>query len=265
MKLLSLGVTATLAAASVASGQSLTVRFTNNQPAGGFSTSPVWIGMHNGTFDYFNAGGSASAATEALAELGNGAGLTTALGASGVAGMITTDVANPQFTPGETSTTIINVPNPATQRWFSFASMVVPSNDFFIGNDNPLAHQVFDSAGQFLGPLTIQIFGMNTWHAGTEVNDVNLGIAFLVGRDPAAGTPEALTIQPVFSQATNTSYLNSIVGMQTPVYTVSDVLTSGELLATIQIIPTPTTGWLMLIGAGLWRQRTRSRCGPSAR
>ena len=36
-------------------------------------------------------------------------------------------------------------------------------------------------SGNFLGPLTIQIFGLNVWDAGTEVNNIAFGAAFIAG------------------------------------------------------------------------------------
>jgi hypothetical protein len=245
-----------LAAVSDAGAQQITVEFTNEQPAGGFSTSPMWFGVHNGSFDFFNAGAAANMATEQMAELGMGDGLTAALGSAGVAGMVMTDPPVPQFTPGESGSTTMTIANAATNRWFSFASMVVPSNDFFIGNDNPIAYELFDSSGAFRGPLTIQVFGMDAWEAGTEVNDINNGIAFLVGRDPAEGTPEGGTVRSLFSVPGNAEYLGSIVGMDTPAYTVTDVLTGGELLATIRVVPGPGSAAAIFILA-LARRRSR--------
>ena len=48
--------------------------------------------------------------------------------------------------------------------------MVLPSNDFFIANGNPLTHQIFDDAGSFLGADFI-VQGSEVLDAGTEVND----------------------------------------------------------------------------------------------
>jgi hypothetical protein len=52
---------------------------------------------------------------------------------------------------------VFTVPNPSTQRWCSFASMIAPSNDFFLANANPTAHQLFNASGVFTGPVTIQL------------------------------------------------------------------------------------------------------------
>jgi hypothetical protein len=255
-----LAVAAFIAAShAAAQPQEIMVRFTNNQPAGGWSTAPLWFGVHNGLFDHFNAGSPATVSTEALAELGVGAGLSEQVGNDGFSGVVATDPVHPQFTPGETATSSLMILNPGINRWFSFAAMIVPSNDFFFGNDNPVAHPIFDASGVFSGPLTIQIFGNNVWDAQTETEDVNVGPAFLVGRDAAGGFPENGTIQPLFGQPANMTYLQSIVGMQTPVYTVSDVLTGAELLGTIEItlVPAPASLVLFAMGAALAGRRRR--------
>ena len=176
--------------ATGASAQTIAVRFTNNQPTGGFSTSPVFVGVHDGTFDMFNSGSAASPALEALAELGDSAGLASAINGHGVSGSLTTPAPTPQFTPGESRTINLNVTNPATHRFFSFASMFVPSNDFFVGNDNPLQYPVFNTNGSFAGPLTIMISGTGLWEAQTEVNSTSLGIAFVTGQNATLGTAQ---------------------------------------------------------------------------
>jgi len=51
--------------------------------------------------------------------------------------------------------------------------MVIPTNDSFIGNGDPLAYQVFNALGEIndmTGVFTIQVFGSDIWDAGTEVN-----------------------------------------------------------------------------------------------
>ncbi len=48
--------------------------------------------------------------------------------------------------------------------------MVIPSNDAFIANDDPLAHEVFDAAGNFTGPITLTVLCSCVLDAGTEDN-----------------------------------------------------------------------------------------------
>ena len=48
--------------------------------------------------------------------------------------------------------------------------MVVPSNDFFIGNDSPTEYRLFDAAGN-LNIAAIGIKANEIWDAGSEVFD----------------------------------------------------------------------------------------------
>lgn len=229
---------------TAAADATITVQVTNNQPAGGFTFSPLWHALHDGTFDMFNAGSPASLGIENLAELANGTELGNEFASSGATGQVGTLAspdAVPPFTPGETNWTSITTANPAVERYFSFAAMVVPSNDLFIGNDNPLAWEVFDAAGNFNGPLTIEIYGRHVWDAGTEVNDIDDGGAFIVGSDATLGTTENGVVMPFFDRADAGAYIASLVGRETPAYTLTDGLTSGELLATITITPEPAS------------------------
>ena len=101
--------------------------------------------------------------------------------------------------------------------------MVIPSNDAFIGNDNPMAYEIFDATGVFAGPLEILVLGNEIWDAGTEVNDgqgaafsalggtstdeaapigIHAGLGSLLGTTTAAGT----TIDPVLGDFTQTGF-----------------------------------------------------------
>ena len=64
--------------------------------------------------------------------------------------------------------------------------MVIPSNDAFLANLTRQAHRLFDQAGSFLRPITINLFGRNVYDAGTEVNNPNGGAAF----STAGGNPQ---------------------------------------------------------------------------
>jgi|GEM_PF-2085350 len=58
----------------------------------------------------------------------------------------------------------------ASSRYFNYASMILPSNDAFIANGNPLAHEIFDADGNFFGADFV-ISGDEVLDAGTEIND----------------------------------------------------------------------------------------------
>ena len=73
--------------------------------------------------------------------------------------------------PGETETFTVELNGaPEQNRYFSYASMLFPTNDGFIGNDDPLAIEIFNNQGEFLGAEFI-IMGTDVLDGGTEVND----------------------------------------------------------------------------------------------
>ena len=82
---------------------------------------------------------------------------------------------------GEVVTQTIDVNNPSENRFFSFASMLIPSNDAFVANLARRAHSLFNSRGEFRGPLEITIYGNDVYDAGTEENSPTGGAAFSTG------------------------------------------------------------------------------------
>ena len=66
--------------------QQIEITIENLQPADGFYFTPVWIGVHDGGFDYFDNGSAASASLEALAEGGDVSGVDADFSATPGAG-----------------------------------------------------------------------------------------------------------------------------------------------------------------------------------
>jgi hypothetical protein len=166
------------------------VTIENLAPSNGTFLTPVWVGFHDGQFDLYDRGSPASIALERLAEDGNTAVLSADFTASG-AGTIQGAIGNAPIAPGTAVTSTFKLDESLlSSRYFSYASMVVPSNDFFIANDNPLAHRIFDNTGTFLGADFI-ILGANVLDAGTEVNDeIPANTAFFGQQTPNTGTDE---------------------------------------------------------------------------
>ena len=238
-----------IAAAPAARADSLKITYTNEQPGGGFGLAPAWVGLHDGTYQAFTNGSTVSAPIQTVAELGSPAQQVAAFAGIGPEAAL----GGAPLGPGSSGSAVVDVADPATDRYLSFAAMVVPSNDFFLANADPLAHPIFDAAGHFLGPQTINIYGRDVWDAGSEVNNIAFGAAFIVGDNIADHVAENSTITPVFGGTRDqTAYLASILGQQTPYnYAISHLISPDDLIATIRIESVPEPSALALLGAGL--------------
>lgn len=229
-----------LALAGVANADVVQVRVTIQSLVGanGVAFSPFTVAFHNGGFDAFNNGAAAAPGTQNIAESGNGAAYLSEFASSfpqGVSGTVTATVGGfgpGIFLPGSSGTMVFSL-DTATNRYFSFGSMVVPSNDMFFGNDNPTGYALFDAAGNFLNP-SITLTGGSIWDAGTEVNAPS-GAAFIVGQNAGDHTAENGLITP---GGNFNPYLNA----STPAgYTFSNLPGSSDQLAriTFELVPTP--------------------------
>lgn len=187
---ISLGAITTATAASAAT---LRITVENLAPTNGGFLTPAWVGFHDGTFDLYNRNESLDGfpGLESLVEDGATAQLTDSFAAENPDGVQATLLSDgpPPLEPGELTSLLLDV-DPATNQYFSYASMVIPSNDAFIANGNPLAHQIFDNAGNFLGADFI-VLGSEVLDGGTEVNDeLPFSTAFLGQAAPDTGTDE---------------------------------------------------------------------------
>lgn len=152
---------------------------------GGLAFTPVWLGFHDGTFDSFDQGDAASASLQNLAENGDTSGIQSDFSMANPMG-VQSVLASPSglapvFEPGETATTGLLEIDAAASGFFSFLSMLIPTNDAFIGNDNSMAYSLFNDMGDFVG-LDILVLGSSVWDAGTELNR-GYGAPFLQGAD----------------------------------------------------------------------------------
>ena len=153
------------------------------------------MGIHNGTFDIYDRNVAADAllgsgVVEALAEDGNNGPITATFDARNP-GQPQANVTAPggPFQPGSRAAITFQV-NPSVDRYFSYGSMVIPSNDFFVANGNPLAHPVFDEYGKFVADDFI-VAGSEVLDAGTEINnEVASDTAFLNQAGPNIGPGE---------------------------------------------------------------------------
>ncbi|MEM8831313.1 MAG: DUF4347 domain-containing protein [Cyanobacteria bacterium P01_G01_bin.19] len=172
--------------------------------AGNFVT-PVWVGFHNGEFDLYNRGEAVTPGLESLAEDGSVDLLSQEFADSGFGSLdgavLGTEGLEGPIDPGEvaSATFTIDLNDPASQ-FFSYASMIIPSNDAFVANGDPSIHNLFDAEGNFIGADFI-VSGSEVLDAGTEVNDeLAENTAFFSQAEPNTGEDEngVVEIHPGF-------------------------------------------------------------------
>ena len=172
---------------------SLKITFTNNDLGNGNVFSPLSAIFHDGGFDNFDVGQPVIdnpnyIGIEEIAELGDPSVRNAQ--ADLYSGFAVATTVAPGTGPGETVSTIIDIDPAGQALYFNYAAMFVSSNDAFIGNDDPLAFQVFDEFGNF-NPQNIDVLANTVWDAGTELNNELIGDAAIVGVNvPPLGSPD---------------------------------------------------------------------------
>ncbi|KAF0094850.1 MAG: hypothetical protein E1N59_1585 [Puniceicoccaceae bacterium 5H] len=254
---------ASLGVCSVAHGVLVRIDIENLLPANSYAHSPVFLAAHDGTFDLWDAGTTAGAEIEAIAELGDSGPATTLFNGSsaGMNGGLATTVAASSggfgpgiYLPGAMGSVTLDL-DPVMNRYLSFGAMVVPSNDAFIGNDDPMAIELFDSMGNFsFTSLTVSVG--QVWDAGTEVDaPMGDGAAFINGHTATNSDPEGgmISLDP---------NLDAYLGSDTPAgYTVSVLPSGSEGLVRFNavVVPEPRTyaalAGLLALGLVGWRRR----------
>ncbi len=245
--------------AGAASAATLKISVTNTQAADGVYLTPLFTALHDGSFDSFDSGSAASASVENLAEEGDPGGLVADARAAGAVADVIFAPAGfggaPVIDPGETATIFLDV-DPNSARFLSFMSMVIPSNDIFIGNDDPMAYEVFDMAGNFTGLGPIDIFSDDAWDAGTELNN-GLGAPF----NTAGGT--ATDVDGLITPASDRLFF--LNGQETVAGTTINLAQGRNQLARIEVSAVPLPAGLPLLLAGLgafgWMRRRQRATG----
>ena len=237
-----------------AAAEDITITVENLGPAGGLFFSPVWVGLHDGSFDLFDLGSPASSEVEALAEAGDSSGIRALFAGLGVDDVI---APGSPFGPAgsafaSTAQTTLTV-NPGSDRYLSFASMVVPSNDAFYSNPDPMMYEVFDAAGNFNGPLTITIYGRDIWDAGTEVNNKYGGAAFVALGGVDVDENGVVHQHPGLDEFIGEHFGPAPVAGET----LQSAFTDSTPIAQITVVPEPTS--LLILGAGTLMLRYRKR------
>ncbi len=179
----------------------ITVTVENLAPDEGNLLTPVWLGLHDGSFDVYDRGAPASPELERIAEDGNFGPLSDAFNDSGAGqdavafGTTPGGDPGPIFPDGDATADFFVIAQPGENVYLSYTSMVIPSNDAFIANGGPRAHQVINRGGRFVG-RDFLVFGRQVLDAGTEVNDeVPENTAALGQSVPDTGVVEGGTVQ----------------------------------------------------------------------
>ena len=232
------------------------IEIENAAPSGGFFFTPVFLGFHDGNYDFFDGGAFASPELEALAEGGATAPLSSQLLSQQATAQAATVLGDsfgpPPFDPGESIAATFDVDS-STQRFLSYASMVIPSNDAFFGNDNPL--EIFDVNGDFVGQISFEITAAMIYDAGTEVNDINGGAAF--SANGGTSTSESNPIGLI-----DLNDLNDFIGTQTVSgATISSGFSPNTVVARFTITQIPEPGSAVVLGllgvVGVFRRHRR--------
>jgi PEP-CTERM motif len=244
---LSISVTAGVAAALLLAGTAnavqvkVTVTGENLAAANSVADAPLHIGFHSGAFDAFDIGQVATDTIISVAEGGGGANWLADFAATDPSATIGT--VGGLLLPGQ-SATMDFVVDTTQNPYFSFAAMVVPSNDFFIGNDSPTAYQLFDAAGN-LQIASITVRARDIWDAGSEVFDP--AAAAFVG-DNDLRTPQNSVVALNFAEFAAFNGLTTAAG-----YTfVSGLMADTDVYRiSFSAAPVPEPGTYAMLTAGL--------------
>lgn len=177
----------------------VTVTIDNLSPEQGLVLTPFWVGFHAGDYDLYEPGRPASEGLELIAEDGDVMPLSEAFLAGGegrVDGLVTgvglSPGTPPLIAPGTAAVFTLEVS--PSQPYLSYASMILPSNDGFIGNESATSHRVFDAEGNFIGADFV-VTGGQVLDAGTEVNDESPESVPLLGMAHGVGPVENATVR----------------------------------------------------------------------
>ena len=218
----------------------VTVQVQSLTAANSVSFAPLHIGFNGGSFDAFNLGQTPGAAIISVAEGGAGGAWQAAFAAADPTA--TRGTVGGLLTPGATASKTFLV-DPLLNPFFTFAAMVVPSNDFFIGNDSPTRFRLFDAAGNQqitqIGQKASQI-----WDAGSEVFDP--AAAAFVGNNALRANQNSVV-------SFNFAELAAFNGLTTGAgYQFNSGLTAGSdiyrISFNVSAVPEPTSLALMLAG-----------------
>lgn len=243
----------------------------------------MWVGFHSGSFDSYNGGLAAQPGLESLAEDGAtgtissqfldfdvtlggytyvGPGPINALTRTGdltdanrVDGTIGSSTGPPPLSPGESASQTFSIQTDGSNHYFSYASMVLPSNDFFVANGNPMMHDLSSLYGG-TGSVSFNIGTVGSVNdAGTEAEDSATsaanGLFGLAGGQGGPDTPAGSLGQPIanVNGALPLDALGFAEGSQTQFdFNNAGLYPNGIATITIRAVPEPSTAMMALLG-----------------
>jgi Ca2+-binding RTX toxin-like protein len=210
--------------------QSIFISVQNLAPQNGTALTPLWFGLHNGRFDTFDRGRTASLGVERIAEDGNTAVISQEFTQAGF-GKTQGVVAGPNgpILTGESAELLVDVENSKSDRYLNYAAMLLPSNDFFVANNKQREHAIFDANGNFIGADFV-ITGDEVYDAGTEVSDeIPANTAFFGQTTPNTGTVEGGVI------TSSTGFIPEGPILSAPQFANADFTQPGYELARVRV------------------------------
>lgn len=243
--------------ALVSPANAASLRITVEAPSN-VGLAPALLSFHDGSVDFFDTGSAASAGLELLAEVGD----TSLLQGSLAAGSDNVTIANGgPFFPGNSNTVTFDISD--TNTLLSFAAMILPSNDWFIGNNNAIDISSIITGG--LGATNTFDFG-RVYDAGTEAEDFmyspgNGIIGITTPATPGDGTATTDVISLVDQADPFGSFANTSAGFDSTIFDFNAAGVGNTILGRITItnVPEPSSIALVsLAGLGLIGRRKRS-------
>ena len=226
------------------------VTVTSNVPTGGVAITPVWVGFHNGSFDSYDGGAAAAGSLEALAELGMTGPISDVFAGTLVGdpvdGRVQGAIADggPIFNGGAPSMTFA-LDDGGANNYFSYAAMVLPSNDFFIANGNPTAHDLSSLLSGAVNTISFNVGTVGTVNdAGTENNDFAFSPNPPPFGLPAGDAPGGEAGEGVITSVVGdpfAGFANIPLGFDTSILNFNDVAQYANGIATItfNVVPAP--------------------------
>jgi hypothetical protein len=258
---------ALLVAAVPATAEPLSIRATieNLSPTEGVYLTPLWLGFHDGSFDSYDAGSPASVELERLAEDGNAVPLSSAFTSAG-SGRVDGVLGAAPIGPGASASLVFSVDPTGAGRYASYAAMVLPSNDYFVANDNPLALDLSTLSGPGASlEFAIGLAGA-VYDAGTEVNDfaTSAGNGLLAGlgggqTGPDQGALEGgviLSVSDAFAAFANTPKGFDLSGLD---FNDKGLYPGGIARLRFEAVPEASTSLLLAVAVGFSLRRLRHR------